>query len=136
MFRRLIERFKNVFVCSNNLHTHGNQVLDVDVSSIRSISRAQNKKFSKIPMIGLVKLLPNNDFVELIGIGTHDKDTWNIECSICLEKIDYEEDIRFIQPCCKQVYHIECIERWVWENQCCPICKEVLIVFNYGQIKD
>ena len=136
MFRRLIERFKKLFVCSSNSHTRGNQVLDVDVSSVRSVSRAANKKFSKKRMIGLVKILPDSDFVKIVEIGVHDKDAWNIECSICLENIDYEEDIRFIQPCCKQVYHTECIERWVWENQSCPICKESLLVFNFEQIKD
>ena len=62
MFRRLIERFKNVFVCSNNLHTHGNQVLDVDVSSIRSISRAENKKLSK-------KLTKLHDMLLVEGMG-------------------------------------------------------------------
>ena len=96
MFRRLIERFKKIFVCSSNPHTRGNQVLDVDVSSVRSVSRAANKKFSKKRMIGLVKILPDSDFVKIVEIGVHDKDAWNIECSICLENIDYEEDIRFI----------------------------------------
>ena len=136
MFRRLIERLKKIFICSSNSHTRGNQVMDVDISSVRSISRAENKRYSKKSMIGLIKILSNNNFVEIIEIGIHDKDAWNIECSICLENIDYEEDIRFIQPCCGQVYHTECIERWVWENQSCPICHEILVVFNYEEIKD
>ena len=63
-------------------------------------------------------------------MGVYTKDDVNILCSICLEKIDYLNDIRFIQPCCDQVYHIDCIGKWVKENQSCPICKNTLLVYS------
>lgn len=68
--------------------------------------------------------------LELKEMGVYTKDDVNILCSICLEKIDYMNNIRFIQPCCGQVYHLDCIGKWVRENQSCPICKNPLLLFT------
>ena len=123
MFRRLIERLKKIFICSSNSHTRGNQVMDVDISSVRSISRAENKRYSKKSMIGLIKILSNNNFVEIIEIGVHDKDAWNIECSICLEI--FRDGMNIAELRCNHKFHENCINKWFDVNFTCPLCKQI-----------
>ena len=44
------------------------------------------------------------------------------DCSICLNKIDIDEDI-IILPCCHR-YHKSCILQWFNQQNTCPICRE------------
>jgi hypothetical protein len=42
-------------------------------------------------------------------------------CTICYEPLKFEKDV---QPCmdCKMRYHISCINNWLSEKNCCPVC--------------
>ena len=48
-----------------------------------------------------------------------------MDCSICLETIDEEQDYR-IDFCCKQTYHFNCIKTWTDSKLTCPICRKLL----------
>ncbi|XP_053679565.1 uncharacterized protein LOC128730535 [Anopheles nili] len=42
-------------------------------------------------------------------------------CPICLETID-DEDCRELNLCSHQ-FHADCINRWLQEKKCCPVCR-------------
>ena len=46
----------------------------------------------------------------------------NKECLICLEKFEYKKYKRIL-PCCKNVYHKTCIDKWLKKNSSCPNCR-------------
>ncbi len=46
------------------------------------------------------------------------------DCSICLEDCDKEND--FVTPCCRQVFHFECLMGWVTQKKNCPMCRQKL----------
>jgi len=101
------------------------------------VRNRRHQREEKTAIIGILKLNLDIDInadieeaLEVKEMGVYTKDDVNILCSICFEKIDYMNDIRFIQPCCGQVYHLDCIGKWVKENQTCPICKHPLLVFT------
>jgi|TARA_B100001971_G_scaffold4812_1_gene3941 hypothetical protein len=104
------------------------------------VRNGRRQRKEKTAITGILKINIDNienidvntnieEALEVKEMGVYTKDDVNILCSICLEKIDYMNDIRFIQPCCGQVYHLDCIGKWVKENQTCPICKNPLLVF-------
>ena len=47
-----------------------------------------------------------------------------IECSICLEEIEDEED-KYI-TLCNHIFHQSCLIKWIKDNQNCPICRRVI----------
>ena len=138
MFRRYRRRILN---CTNRIRrwitgredTLGNSIEDNNPDvSIREIAKEHCKKVEKTyddSMLGLIKV-KDDDEIDIFEIGVYDKEEHNINCLICLEKIDYTEDIRFIQGCCRQVYHIECIHKWVIDNNTCPTCKGTVLIYK------
>ena len=48
-------------------------------------------------------------------------------CSICLEPLYDKEDLENNKPVislrCNHMFHKECIDPWVINNKCCPLCK-------------
>jgi hypothetical protein len=101
------------------------------------VRNRRHQRKGKTAIVGILKINLDIDInadieeaLEVKEMGVYTKDDVNILCSICLDKIDYMNDIRFIQPCCGQVYHLDCIGKWVKENQTCPICKHPLLVFT------
>ena len=51
------------------------------------------------------------------------------DCSICLEKIEYKKYKRIL-PCCKNVYHKTCIDKWLKKNSSCPNCRHDFLKEN------
>jgi hypothetical protein len=48
------------------------------------------------------------------------------ECTICLESIN-GDSIPFKTKCkCKNLYHKECIKKWLEIKRNCPTCKKIL----------
>ncbi|KAM7338704.1 hypothetical protein ACRRTK_002188 [Alexandromys fortis] len=45
-------------------------------------------------------------------------------CTICMT--EYEEGDRIRELPCSHEFHVHCIDRWLWENSTCPICRTVL----------
>jgi hypothetical protein len=46
-----------------------------------------------------------------------------MECSICLEGLNKDED-SCETPCCLQMFHRECVINWLIHNKKCPMCRE------------
>ena len=65
------------------------------------------------------------------------------ECFICLELVNINEikvnklnnkDI-FIKDClCDGVVHKECLQKWIYKNKSCPICRKGIIEKNNASI--
>ncbi|XP_050099757.1 uncharacterized protein LOC126579981 isoform X1 [Anopheles aquasalis] len=49
------------------------------------------------------------------------KDAEQLECPICLEQIDGNRCRRLSS--CSHQFHDECIDRWLEEKLCCPVCR-------------
>lgn len=47
-----------------------------------------------------------------------------IECAICLEHYDEEDDI-VVLPC-HHYYHKDCLEEWIAHNGSCPMCRLIV----------
>ena len=147
---RLMRIIKRMFSCmSETRGGNGIQVVHIQPIPVREstfvlnriIYRRRGNK-NKKSIAGIIKILNMDDIlddndmtldeldsmIEVKEIGVYTKDDINISCTICLEKIDYMNNINFIEPCCGQVYHSHCITKWVEESQCCPICKNPLLV--------
>lgn len=42
-------------------------------------------------------------------------------CCICLDEMETNERVRKLP--CKHNYHVKCIDKWLKQNKCCPMCK-------------
>ena len=64
----------------------------------------------------------------------------NIDCYICLDKIDSKEYVRELS--CNHKYHKKCIDKWLVkmskekENISCPICRKNIEIKNKISIHD
>lgn len=73
-------------------------VMGVDLATIESYPKTQIDDLGQLPR-------PNDDV-----------------CAICLSKYEQNEMIRTI-PECKHYFHADCIDRWLWKNASCPLCR-------------
>ena len=42
-------------------------------------------------------------------------------CSICLEEFKYDEELKKLK--CDHIFHKDCLEPWINNNNKCPICR-------------
>ncbi|GMJ04897.1 hypothetical protein HRI_004158900 [Hibiscus trionum] len=55
----------------------------------------------------------------------HDSSDDDVECAICLCKIDEDDEIRELR--CDHLFHKVCLDRWVgYRRSTCPICRSSL----------
>ncbi|XP_041502896.1 E3 ubiquitin-protein ligase RLIM-like [Microtus oregoni] len=45
-------------------------------------------------------------------------------CTICITEYTEGDKLRALP--CSHEYHVHCIDRWLWENNSCPICRRVV----------
>lgn len=57
------------------------------------------------------------------------------DCLICLEKFEYKKYKRIL-PCCKNVYHKTCIDKWFKKNSSCPNCRHDFLKENGNKNND
>ena len=57
------------------------------------------------------------------------------DCLICLEKFEYKKYKRIL-PCCKNVYHKTCIDKWFKKNSSCPNCRHDFLKENGNKNSD
>lgn len=48
-----------------------------------------------------------------------------VNCSICLEQ--FTEDARYTSLQCSHTFHKDCIDKWLENNETCPICRDVCV---------
>ncbi|XP_057616454.1 E3 ubiquitin-protein ligase RLIM-like [Chionomys nivalis] len=46
-------------------------------------------------------------------------------CTICITEYTEGDTLRALP--CSHEYHVHCIDRWLWENNSCPICRRVVL---------
>lgn len=76
------------------------------------VASEREKKISELPQIKYADIL---DFYgkDLIP---------NEECSICMVKFKKNNIIKMLK--CEHLFHIECIDTWLKNNNKCPVCRE------------
>ena len=45
-------------------------------------------------------------------------------CSICLEEFKYDEELKKLK--CDHIFHKDCLEPWLTNNNKCPICRAII----------
>ncbi len=56
----------------------------------------------------------------------------DIDCSICLESCKGGDD--FVTPCCKQLFHFNCLKDWIKREPNCPFCrKDLSLIYLYKE---
>ena len=82
------------------------------------------KKNKVFPKEGKIEETP----LEKVVLGKEDS-VDNITCSICLEKIDLDQE-KVTQLSCQHIYHQDCISTWyfggVTSVQSCPLCRTTM----------
>ncbi|CAA7035972.1 unnamed protein product [Microthlaspi erraticum] len=59
-------------------------------------------------------------FVKESKIGSGD-----LECAICLNELEDRETVRLL-PICNHLFHIDCIDAWLYSHATCPVCRSNL----------
>ncbi|KAJ0430636.1 putative transcription factor C2H2 family [Helianthus annuus] len=63
--------------------------------------------------IGLSTLLAVHKYTKEFKEGT---------CAVCLGEFEEDEDVR-IMPECAHVFHVSCIDMWLFSHDSCPLCR-------------
>ncbi|KAF8016271.1 hypothetical protein BT93_H1695 [Corymbia citriodora subsp. variegata] len=83
----------------------------------------ERKKERKQFLQELFEVFPSVSYTSQ-GIGSRFRD-----CAICLD--DFAEDeLCWIIPSCKHVFHSTCIDRWLMTRLCCPLCRKPILCRN------
>ncbi|PKA48750.1 Putative RING-H2 finger protein ATL12 [Apostasia shenzhenica] len=45
-----------------------------------------------------------------------------LECAVCLSRFQDSDIVRLL-PRCKHVFHIDCLDRWLYSHSSCPLCR-------------
>ncbi|CAN8328503.1 unnamed protein product [Cochlearia groenlandica] len=46
----------------------------------------------------------------------------DLECAICLNEFEKRETVRLL-PICSHLFHIDCIDAWLYSHATCPVCR-------------
>ncbi|KFK30397.1 hypothetical protein AALP_AA7G255900 [Arabis alpina] len=49
----------------------------------------------------------------------------DLECAICLNDLEDRETVRLL-PICNHLFHIDCIDAWLYSHATCPVCRSDL----------
>lgn len=49
----------------------------------------------------------------------------DLECAICLNELEDRETVRLL-PICNHLFHIDCIDVWLYSHATCPVCRSDL----------
>lgn len=88
------------------------------INSYTSIPDIDNNEDCKI-MIKYNDNISLNDINLILPTQKNDKD--EEDCSICIEKININDDIRKLN--CGHIFHKNCIDQWLVISPICPICR-------------
>ncbi|KAJ3694224.1 hypothetical protein LUZ60_009704 [Juncus effusus] len=48
-------------------------------------------------------------------------------CAVCLETFREEEMVRQLSRC-RHLFHVECIDMWLYSHKTCPLCRAVVVL--------
>jgi len=48
----------------------------------------------------------------------------NSSCLICLDDCNYDSVCEVNCKCVGQFYHTDCLQKWIYQNPSCPICRQ------------
>ena len=95
-------------------------VFELGKSCYRSINRNRNRNNNERLVIRPNPNYYHNKVVVIEEISDE-------PCSICLEPLYNKEDLENNKPVislkCNHMFHKECLDPWVINNKCCPLCK-------------
>ncbi len=119
-------RAKITFECEdesllNIIRTHVISSINCKLECYENLNKSQFEK--EINYIGLQ--LENLKYPTL---KIASKSCSNEQCSICLNTYTIPEKIRTLN--CGHSFHKRCIDKWLNQNQSCPICRQNIFVIN------
>ncbi|EPS62794.1 hypothetical protein M569_11996, partial [Genlisea aurea] len=44
------------------------------------------------------------------------------DCAVCLCEFSEKDELRLL-PVCSHAFHVDCIDKWLWSNSTCPLCR-------------
>ncbi|KAG1330314.1 RING-H2 finger protein ATL32 [Cocos nucifera] len=56
------------------------------------------------------------------GFGAGAKQGTSAECAVCISVVEDGEEVRLL-PNCKHVFHVQCIDMWLYSHSTCPLCR-------------
>ncbi|KAJ3694225.1 hypothetical protein LUZ60_009705 [Juncus effusus] len=65
--------------------------------------------------------LPINVYKHAIT-STDTSNNTSLDCAVCLAQVQGGEKVRKL-PKCKHLFHVECIDMWLYSHSTCPICR-------------
>lgn len=48
------------------------------------------------------------------------------DCAVCLSKFEPRDQLRLLPLCC-HAFHASCIDKWIVNNQTCPLCRSTVL---------
>ena len=88
-----------------------------DVKSERWAMRAKHE----------IAKLPVTKFCMSMAEGKDENDS-GVKCLVCQSAYKEGETIRHLP--CKHYFHHECVDRWLMAKDCCPYCRQCILVEN------
>ncbi|XP_077227653.1 E3 ubiquitin-protein ligase ATL41-like [Tasmannia lanceolata] len=86
-----------------------------------SLGLAQLQTRGEPPMRGL-----DASVIQTLPIFTYKRtdqpDDSGVECAVCLGSLEENEMARLL-PNCKHMFHVQCIDMWLYSHSTCPICR-------------
>ncbi|KAK1425391.1 hypothetical protein QVD17_20743 [Tagetes erecta] len=58
----------------------------------------------------------------LLGVHKYSKEFKDGTCVVCLGEFEENEEVR-IMPECAHVFHVSCIDMWLFSHDNCPLCR-------------
>lgn len=95
------------------------------ISLEQQISRVDRENHTAVAVAGpksgldpvlIARVLPESIYKQ----ADHSGET--VECSICLSNIEEKATVRIL-PNCKHIFHVDCIDMWLFSNTTCPVCR-------------
>jgi hypothetical protein len=89
------------------------KIYRLSINGFNLIGKSNQRQITDIERYAPLRCLGNQNILD---------DYYKIDnCSICLEKFDERYLHRVLT--CKHAFHTKCIDDWLIDNVCCPICR-------------